>query len=218
MPETVRPIQRRDRHDWRRDRRDWRRDRRDWRRDWRRDPTTIQQRDPATRLTRLTKQSNDVIQRRDWRGDLTTRSNNAIDKAMRQREQRGNGLTWWRGNGATRQRTNVVTRQWSNAATDWHGDAATDWRGNAATRQRDWRGDAATGQRDGPNLLNENLSKCRMPKKIGVDWPRQSQFQKISQRVKCQNRKIGVDWSRQSVSSKSVFTTGHESLVWQEVQ
>ena len=44
----------------------------------------------------------------------------------------------------------------------------------------------------------QEMFKCWEPKKIGVDWPRQSQFQKNFQRVKRWNWKIGVDRSRQS--------------------
>jgi len=42
------------------------------------------------------------------------------------------------------------------------------------------------------------VKTCQSRKKIGVDWPRQSQFQKFCQRVECRNLKIGVDWPRQS--------------------
>ena len=41
-------------------------------------------------------------------------------------------------------------------------------------------------------------------KKIGVDWPRPSQFQKICQTVNVSKLKIGVDWSRQS--QKGLFS------------
>jgi hypothetical protein len=151
-------------------------------------------------------------------------------------EQRGNELTWRRGNGAARQRIDVATRQRSNAATDWRGDAATEQRGNGLTRQR---GNGLTRQRGNgltSDLLNENLSKSWMPKKLAwTDLDRVS-FQKICQRVKCRNQKIGVDWSRQSqkrplqrqVSLMFFFTTGHLGVAeafctsmacpWQEVQ
>ena len=47
--------------------------------------------------------------------------------------------------------------------------------------------------------------KCWRPKKIGLDWPRPSRFQKNFQRVKVQNRKIGVDRSRES-QKKGLFS------------
>ena len=78
------------------------------------------------------------------------------------------------------------------------------------------------------------ISKCWTSKKIGVDWPRPSQFRKNSSMFKCLNRKIGVDWSRQSQKrplqrqvSFIFFRTGHPGVAeafctskacpWQEV-
>jgi len=166
-------------------------------------------------LNRKTEQRGDEATRRrsnvmsNWRGDAAT-------------EQRGNGPTWRRGNGATRQRIDVATWQRGNGLTWRRIDEATRQRSNAAT---DWRGD---------ELLNKNLSICQMPKKIGVDWPRPSQFRKNSSESKCWNRKIGVDRSRESQKrplqrqvSLFFFRTGHPGVAeafctsmpcpWQEV-
>ena len=132
-------------------------------------------------------------------------------------EQRDVELTRRRGNGATRQRTDVATRQRSNAATDWRGDVATRQRIDVATNY--W-------------IKICQFVKCQ--KKIGVDWPRPSQFRKNSSESKCWNRKIGVDRSRESQKrplqrqvSLIFFRTGHPGVAeafctsmacpWQEV-
>jgi hypothetical protein len=158
-----------------------------------------------------------------WRGDGATWQR--IDEATRQRSNAATDLTRRRGNGATRQRIDEATRQRSNAATEQRGNGLTWRRIDEATRQRS---NAAT------DLLNENLSKCRMPKKIGVDWPRPSQFRKNSSESKCWNRKIGVDRFRESQKgplqrqvSLIFFRTGHPGVAkafctsmacpWQEV-
>jgi hypothetical protein len=76
--------------------------------------------------------------------------------------------------------------------------------------------------------LDRILSKRWCWEKNSVNWPRQGQFQKICQRVKCQNKKIGLDWSRQSqkrflptqvsLQKVSSWLVTQKVLIWPEVQ
>ena len=55
-------------------------------------------------------------------------------------------------------------------------------------------------------LVCKAVKKCSSVggrKKIGVDWPRPSQFRKKSSMSKCSNRKTGVDRSRENKKASS---------------
>ncbi len=71
-----------------------------------------------------------------------------------------------------------------------------------------WNSDLLDGIRNWLDGIPIDWTECCQSvyagKKIGVDWPRPSQFRKKSSMFKCPTRKIGVDRSRES--KKGLFS------------